>query len=114
MRKLSRLEANKEARRVLNRNSVDLSYVQYSVVGTDIRLTGWLCKVDNSEFSTHQIEILIQEFQRRLPGHSISGEMDNWKFTSDYITFLGERHKSKGNEYFESVEAKEFDSNEGN
>jgi len=93
MRKLSRLEANKEVRRVLNRHGVDLSYCQYSVGGMDIRLTGWLCKTDNTDYSGTQIEGMIQEFLRILPGFSISGNFDNWNFTSDHISFLGD---SKG------------------
>ena len=67
MRKLTRLEANREVRRVLNRHSADLSYIQYSVAGTDIRLTGWLIKIDATDFTSNQIEVLIQEFQRKLP-----------------------------------------------
>lgn len=91
MRKLSRMEANKEVRRTLNRNGVDLSYTSYSVAGMDIRLTGWLCKNDTSEFSANQIETLIQDFQRYLPGYSVSGDFDNWNFTTDHITYIGDR-----------------------
>lgn len=98
MRKLTRMEANKEVRRVLTRHSVDLSYTQYSVAGMDVRITGWLCKIDTTEFSTIQIENLVNEFQRKLPGYSISGDLENWNFTTDHITFIGDRLKSKKDE----------------
>lgn len=86
---MSRLEANKDVRRILNRNGVDLSYTQYSVAGMDIRLTGWLCKYDGSDFSTVQIENLIHEFQRTLHGYSVSGDFENWQFTTDHISYIG-------------------------
>ena len=90
-RKLSRMEANKEVRRVLNRHSVDLGYTQYSVAGMDVRLTGWLCKSDTTDFNASQIETMIQEFQRRLPNYTISGDFENWNFNTDHIIFLGDR-----------------------
>ena len=88
MRKLSRLEANKDVRRILNRHGVDLSYTQYSVSGMDIRLTGWLCKYDSSDFNASQIEGLVHEFQRVLQGFTISGDFENWNFSSDHITHV--------------------------
>ena len=90
MRKLSRMEANKEVRRILTRHLVDLSLAQYSVSGLEIRITGWLVKNDTSEFNAQGIENLIEEFQRRLPNYFISGDMDNWKFSITYITYLGD------------------------
>lgn len=77
MTKLNRMEANKITRRVLNRHGVDLSYTQYSVCGRDIRLTGYLCKTDGSRMNVTQIEAMIQEYMRYLPGYSITGEFDN-------------------------------------
>lgn len=94
MRKLSRLEANKEARRVLSRNGVNLSYAQYSVSGREIRLTGWLCHQDNSNFNAHEIEMIVQELLRVLPGFLIAGDFENWKFSSDYITQLDSSSKT--------------------
>jgi hypothetical protein len=91
MRKLTRLEANKEVRRVLNRHNADLSYVQYSVAGTEIRLTGFLVKIDATDFTTNQIEVLIQEFQRKLPGYYVTGDMENWNFSIEHIIYVGEK-----------------------
>jgi hypothetical protein len=93
MRKMSRLEANKDVRRILNRHGVDLSYTQYSVAGHDIRLTGWLCKTDGSDYNASQIEGMIQEFQRVLNGFSVSGDFDNWNFSTDHISQLGKEDK---------------------
>lgn len=102
MRKLSRLEATKEVRRVLNRHGVDLSYCQYSVAGMEVRLTGWLCKLDASNYNGSQIESMIQEFMRLLPGYSIVGSLDNWSFSTDHINFIGDgrddSHNSGGGE----------------
>jgi hypothetical protein len=94
MRKLTRMEANKEVRRVLTRHAVDLGYTQYSVAGHDVRLTGWLVKIDTTDFNIHQVELIVQEFQRRLPGYFISGDLDNWNFTTEYITYLGSKIKN--------------------
>ncbi|MCM2351517.1 MAG: hypothetical protein NDI69_15955 [Bacteriovoracaceae bacterium] len=97
MRKLSRLEATKEVRRVLNRHGVDLSYCQYSVAGMEVRLTGWLCKLNTSNFNGSQIESMIQEFMRLLPGYSIVGSLDNWSFSSDHINFIGDERDDSPN-----------------
>lgn len=103
---MSRLEANKDVRRILNRNGVDLSYTQYSVAGMDIRLTGWLCKYDGSDFSTVQVENLIQEFQRTLHGYTVSGDFENWSFTTDHISKIGNDHEhEEAQVYYEDYES---------
>jgi hypothetical protein len=95
MKKLSRLESNKEVRRVLIRHSADLGQCQYSCSGFEVRLTGWLCKIDGSEYQTFQIENIIQDFQRRLKGYLIQGDLDNWNFTSDSIKYIAEKKKEE-------------------
>ncbi len=99
MKKMTRMESSKEARRVLNRNGVDLSYCQYSVAGYEIRLTGWLCKVDSSDFNAGQIEGMIHDFKKHLQGFYVAGDLDNWTFTSEFISFIGDRdgNNSGGN-----------------
>lgn len=96
MKKMSRMEANKDVRRILHRHGVDLCTAQYSVAGRDIRLTGYLAKTDGSKFNASQIESLIQEFQRYLPGYSVSGSFDNWSFSTDHITFTGDKNSGNG------------------
>lgn len=84
------MESNKEARRVLNRSGVDLTYCQFSCVGSEIHLMGWLCKHDGSEFNSAQIQAMIYDFQNSLKGFNINGNFDNWQFTSDSITPLAQ------------------------
>lgn len=94
MKKLTRLEGNKEVRRVLNRHGVDLAYCQYSVAGTDIRLTGHLCRSSGGDFQAAHLEHMIQDLIRQLHGYTITGDMDNWSFSSDHITHLGQKDRS--------------------
>ncbi len=92
--KLSRMECSKEVRRVLNQNRVDLTHCQYVVSGRDIRMTGWLYKTDGSDFSGQQIESLVADFQRRLSGFTVCGDMENWNFSSEHISKVG-RHEEE-------------------
>ena len=87
--KSSRLENSKDARRVLNRYGVDLTQCQYTVAGREIRLTGWLLKVDGSDFHSQEIESMIQEFSSVLKGFMVCGDMENWKFSSDHLQAVG-------------------------
>jgi hypothetical protein len=91
MRKLTRMECNKEARRVLAKHSVDMSYCQFSCCGMEVKLTGWLCKIDGSDFTAPQIEGMVHDFHRHLPNFMIFGDFDNWSFNSERITFVGDR-----------------------
>lgn len=95
----------------MHRHGVDLSYAQYSVCGMDIRLTGWLCKNDTSDFNASQIESMVQEFQRYLHGYSVTGDFDNWSFSTDHITFLGDKTQGEHEEenYYLNVES-DYDS----
>ncbi len=103
------MESNKEARRVLNRHGVDLSYCQFSCAGSEVRLTGWLCKYDGSDFSGQMIEAMITDLQRQLPGIQVFGDLDNWKFSSDHISHVGEKQESKGNGGEDNSERYEID-----
>lgn len=107
--KVSRMEGNKEVRRVLARHGTDLSHLSYSCSGSEVRLTGSLIKTDGSDFSVQQVETLVQEFTRHLNGFAIHGDMDNWNFTQDHITYLGsgggsgEAHSQNSHEEEEEV-----------
>lgn len=85
MRKLTRMESNKISRQILNRHGVDLAYCTMSCCGHEVRLTGWLCRTDGSDFSMQQVEALIIDFRRHLPTYWVIGELENWNFTSDHI-----------------------------
>lgn len=115
MKKLSRMESNKAARRILNRHMVDLAYCQYSCCGMEVKLTGWLCKPDGSDFSGPQIESIIHDFQRHLPGYMVLGTFENWNFNSERISYLGEKEKNHGGGFEEEqtvyyIDGDEYDS----
>jgi hypothetical protein len=101
--KMTRMESNKAARTVLNRHQVDLAYCQYSCCGMEVKLTGWLCKHDGTDFNGPQISAIIFDFQRYLTGFTISGDFDNWNFTSDRISFVGERDRKENGEEMEQM-----------
>lgn len=103
-KKMSRMESSKEVRRVLNRNGVDLSFCQYSCSGKEIRLTGALYHYDGSDFSAQQIDGMIQEFMSILPGFMIVGELDNWSFSSDHISYQGSNELEEEEEEEEQSE----------
>lgn len=104
MRKLTRMEANKETRRILSRHQVDLAYCQYSCVGMEVKLTGWLCKTDTSDFNGPQIESMIHDFHRHLNGYNIDGDFENWNFNSERISFLGDKDQYKNDNDGEELE----------
>ena len=88
--KMSRMESNREVRRILNKHGVNLGYCQYSCCGKEVRLSGWLCKQDESDYNGMQIESMIQDFQRLMYGYTIVGEFDNWVFSTDHIMKLAQ------------------------
>lgn len=108
MKKMSRMESNKEARRVLNKHGVDLGYCQYSCCGMDIMLSGWLCKHDGSDFNGAQIQAMIIDFQRLLQGFTISGDFDNWQFNSERISYTGDKQSASSGGAEESAERYEL------
>src|SRR5687767_6875451 len=95
-KKMSRMESNKETRRILNRHQVDLAYCQYSCCGMEVKLTGWLCKTDGSDFIGPQIEGIVQEFHRHLVGFTVFGDFENWNFNSERISKVGDRQSNSG------------------
>jgi hypothetical protein len=98
MKKLSRMEANKEARRVLAKHGTDLSECQYSCSGSEVRINGYLQKIDGSDFSAQGVEAMVVDFGRHLPGFYIAGDCDNWKFSSDHINHVGGATKEQKND----------------
>lgn len=114
MKKLSRMEANKEARRVLAKHGADLSECQYSCSGSEVRLSGYLQKIDGSEFTAQVVETLVMDFGRHLPGFYIAGDCQNWNFTSDHIHHIGGKDKShsSGDELEQHTNYLDLDGNE--
>jgi hypothetical protein len=90
-KKVSRLESNREVRRILARHSAALEYCTYSCTGSEVRFTGVLVKNTGHQFNVQQIENIIQDILRNLSGHTIRGELDNWNFSAEHITWLGSK-----------------------
>ena len=109
MKKMTRMECSKEVRRVLNRNGVDLSYCTYSVAGYEICLTGWLCKTDGSDFIAPQIEGMIYDFKKSLQGFMVFGDTENWNFTSEFISYVGEKDANHQGGGFDEQQVYEID-----
>ena len=86
-KKLSRMESSKEARRVMNRNQVDLSSCQFSCSGKEITLTGTLKKTNGESFTAPLILALIEDFAHSLPGSTVTGHCDNCQFSPGHISF---------------------------
>lgn len=107
--KRSRMESNKIVRQVLHRHGVDLTYTQYSVAGRDIRLTGYLSRLDGGKYNANMIESMIYEFQRYLAGYTISGDFENWSFTQDHISFLGDKGPKTEFEHEEDEETTDYE-----
>ena len=57
-----------------------------------------------------QIQALLFDFKRYLPGHSVIGDFENWNFNSERITFLGD--KESGNEEESAAHEQEIDLSE--
>ena len=91
MHKKTRMECSKDARRVLARNGVDLTECKYNVSGSEVHLSGWLCKTTGAEFTGLQVESLVMDLLRSMHGYTIQGEMENWKFNSQQIRYLADR-----------------------
>lgn len=60
IKKLSRLETNKDVRRILVRNGVDTTKVQFSCHGKSVSITGGLYKDGGQEFEIILIENIMQ------------------------------------------------------
>ncbi len=91
----TRMELSKEARRVMSRHSIDLSSCQYNVNASEIRLTGKLLKTNGTDYSGLEIEGLVKDLMMKLDGAMVVGECENWRFSSQHITFLGKRDTTK-------------------
>src|SRR4051812_8117739 len=95
MGKINRLEASKDCRRVLARHNVDLSRCNYNCSGYEIRLYGRLMKNGGGDFHPTQIENMIQDFKKAVRGITVYGDLENWSFSSDHVSFLGAKGQNK-------------------
>ncbi len=86
--KLSRLEANKVVRRVLNRHYVDLGELNFSCSASEVRFLGYVRKISGYELSYRQMDHLIRDLSDGLPGYQLKGETTNWNFSNSYCEAL--------------------------
>lgn len=84
---ISRLEANKEVRRVLVRHGIDTTKVHFSVAGRALLLTGALFRDGGHDVETKVIDTVMQELGRI--GVSVTCELDNWIISDGTITKKG-------------------------
>ena len=72
----------REIELLLNRHSVDLSHCQLNINGKNVKLTGRLKTINGDEYSTPQIEKMIQDFQCNFMGFTVNADFENWKFST--------------------------------
>lgn len=89
---LTRLEANKEVRRVLVRHSVDMNKIQFSCQGKNLTLSGGLFKDNGEEIDALILEVVMQELGRI--GVRISADLENWVISDGTITKKGSTLKT--------------------
>lgn len=83
----SRSETNREIRRILVRNGVDTSKVQFSCSGRTIMLSGALYRDGGEDLAQVNIESICQAIARM--GMSLFCELDNWSISDGSITKKG-------------------------
>lgn len=88
MKSLSRLEANKEVRRIFVRHGIDTSKVQFSCQGKSLTLAGGLFKEGGQEVENSCVETIIQELSR-IGVHVSNCELANWDITDGSISRKG-------------------------
>ena len=98
--KLSRAEQNKEVRRILSKNDVDLSEVQVSCSGTRISLYGTLLKRSGEPFAHEALSNMLSELERF---GRVSSELTNWDLNSG-VRSLEKNRVSYGEEEVDDEE----------
>lgn len=92
--KPSRFEVNKEVRRALIRNNVDMTRLSYSCAGRNLRISGSLMKDDGRDFTAMNIEKMVDDINKS--GLYIISELDNWNITEGSVSKIGgEKEKKK-------------------
>jgi len=97
-KKQSRFEVNKEVRRALVRNNVDMTKLSYSCAGRNLRLSGSLMRDNGGEFTAMMIEKMVGDITST--GLSVISELDNWNIIEGSISKIGgggeEKKKPQG------------------
>jgi hypothetical protein len=89
----SRLEVNRDIRRIFSRHHVDLTNMNFSCHGKSVTLTGALRKDGGRDFSASEVDCIAQEIYRM--SISILCELNNWDITPSGITKKGGSDEKK-------------------
>ena len=90
-KQMSRLEANKEVRRILVRHGIDTGKLQFSCNARSLSLSGELYKEGGKDLDLVTMEALLKDFSRL--GLRITSELSNWTISDGSITRKG-KHKT--------------------
>ena len=92
---ISRLDVNRKVRAILQRASANLSEIQVSYAGRNVRLYGNLVKESGSQYSAEQVDSMVNEM-KAIPGVSgVIGELDNWTIGGGAISRKGTEGESQ-------------------
>lgn len=89
----SRLEVNKDIRRILVRHSVDTTKLQFTCTGKLITMTGGIYGEGGKELSLSNIDAIFKDFTRM--GMRVYCELENWAISDGSITKKGSANKDE-------------------
>lgn len=90
----SRLEVNRDVRRILSRHHVDLTNLNFSCHGKSVTFSGELKKDGGRDFSASEVDCIAQEIYRM--SLAIMCELQNWDITPSGISKRGDSGDKKG------------------
>jgi hypothetical protein len=93
----SRYKANQAVKSALIRHYVDLSFLDFSTVGSTVYLSGTLKKDPSGEFTASGLEAMLREIVR-IPGvHGLQADLVNWMISYSGAGFeLHRKHRPQG------------------
>ncbi len=99
-KQMSRLEANKEVRRVLVRHGIDTTKLQFTCNARSISLSGELFKEGGKELEMITMEALLKDLSRL--GMRIISELTNWVISEGTVTKKGKNKTIEASGSFET------------
>ena len=92
----SRLEVNKDIRRILVRHSVDTTKLQFTCSGKLITMTGGIYGEGGKELSLSHIDAILKDISRM--GMRVYCELENWAISDGSISKKGSHDKQQNNQ----------------
>jgi hypothetical protein len=89
----SRLEVNKDIRRILVRHSVDTTKLQFTCSGKLITMTGGIYGEGGKELTLSNIDAIFKDITRM--GMRVYCELENWTITDGSISKKGGNNKGE-------------------